>query len=338
MILILYIFLQSGSYDILNPALLTEKDIYIPYDDREAKGNSQTDIKIEDGGLDVSFNPQTGVEYPYSGVSFPLRSDYPFYITDYNCIHLSLKVKKVCKLLLLFSQHERGKDQKLNILQHAEYLLTCYPDKEDYSIQFSQFKIPGWWLKSNNLNENVIINWSEINIFSIQNDPLMAEGLKQELSVEQINFENRVNWPLYILLIFMLIVIATEVFIYKRVRKVEINYIPVSASELNIENPWEVLANYIASHYREDIDLEIVYKQTGLSKHKISSLIKEKTSLNFRQYINTIRIKEAERLFKTTSLSVTEIGYEVGYSSATQFNRVFREIKGIAPSEFKKTS
>ena len=53
-------------------------------------------------------------------------------------------------------------------------------------------------------------------------------------------------------------------------------------------------------------------------------------------YIKAERINRAVLLMKTTSLSLTEISEQIGFSTLRYFSRVFKEAKGIIPSEFKK--
>jgi AraC-like DNA-binding protein len=56
----------------------------------------------------------------------------------------------------------------------------------------------------------------------------------------------------------------------------------------------------------------------------------------FTNYLNYIRITEAEKLLLTTDKSMTEIALEVGFSSSSYFIQQFRQYKDISPFQFRK--
>ena len=63
---------------------------------------------------------------------------------------------------------------------------------------------------------------------------------------------------------------------------------------------------------------------------------KKATGENFSSYLTRIRIEKAKLLLKNTDLKVYQIGEDVGFRSIYYFNRVFKQITGITPKEFRK--
>ncbi len=98
---------------------------------------------------------------------------------------------------------------------------------------------------------------------------------------------------------------------------------------------WSVI-HYIHSHYRDELTLAGLSKRFAVSMSRISELIKQMTGQNFVHFLHDVRIRHAISLLVSTDLHVNEIAGEVGYGSYKTFSRVFRERKGIVPSEYRK--
>jgi AraC-like DNA-binding protein len=96
----------------------------------------------------------------------------------------------------------------------------------------------------------------------------------------------------------------------------------------------EVL-NYIDSHYMEDLTCEAMAGLIGFSKFHFSRLFKQYTNFTFCDYLNIRRIKSAESLLAEPEFSITEIALQSGFSSISTFNRIFKQIKGCTPSEYR---
>ncbi|PTM13384.1 MAG: hypothetical protein DA408_07205 [Bacteroidetes bacterium] len=95
---------------------------------------------------------------------------------------------------------------------------------------------------------------------------------------------------------------------------------------------------YIGQHYaRQDFQVADLCQEFSLSRsqlyRKVSALLGESIS----DYIQNVRLKQAEELLLKGKLSVSEIAYEVGYSSPDYFSTVFRSRYGVSPSGFRKS-
>lgn len=93
---------------------------------------------------------------------------------------------------------------------------------------------------------------------------------------------------------------------------------------------------FIERNYMHDITLDELADMAGYSKYHFSRLFKKYSGSTFITYLNQRRIKAAEMHLLNESLSVTNVAMQVGFSSLTTFNRVFKDIKGCTPSEFRK--
>ena len=114
-------------------------------------------------------------------------------------------------------------------------------------------------------------------------------------------------------------------------------YLVVSNS-LTTEHP-EIMhiLRYIQDNYRT-IDLEELAKTFKYSPDYLGKLIKKNTGTTFIKILRDIRIKKACNMLLNTNLNVIEICYEVGYGSIEFFNRTFKKLCGMTPTEYRKKS
>jgi len=93
--------------------------------------------------------------------------------------------------------------------------------------------------------------------------------------------------------------------------------------------------NHINNFYNSDLKLEDVAKIASFSKFHFERLFKQFANRSFYEYLISVRIRNAEVLLSTSSIPITEVAMESGFNSISTFNRVFKEIEGLTPSEFR---
>ena len=96
------------------------------------------------------------------------------------------------------------------------------------------------------------------------------------------------------------------------------------------------LLEYCGENFTKDISLQSISAELYMNKYHVSHLFNDVLGISLRKYINTMRIKMAERLLAHNEMSVNEISCAVGFTTQRTFNRVFYEYKGITPSEFRQ--
>ncbi len=97
------------------------------------------------------------------------------------------------------------------------------------------------------------------------------------------------------------------------------------------------IMHYIDDHALDDLSLETVSHAMGISASHLSHFFAEKLCVNFRQYINTIRISRARLLMRDSSYTLTMICDACGYSNMRTFRRAFLKEVGCLPSEYRET-
>lgn len=101
-------------------------------------------------------------------------------------------------------------------------------------------------------------------------------------------------------------------------------------------NTVDLILTYCRRHFRRELSLESVAAELGLSKSHLSHIFSGKIKMDFRNYLNTLRLGEAYPLLTGTDLPITEIADRCGFSSLRTFDRTFREQNGVSPSAYRK--
>jgi len=96
-----------------------------------------------------------------------------------------------------------------------------------------------------------------------------------------------------------------------------------------------LIEKYIEDNYRQDLGLEQIAGEMGVSLKYVSRVFKEKTGVNLTDYINQVRMDKAKKLLTGTDMRVSDIAEEIGIPSRTTFLRVFKKTEGIAPNDYR---
>lgn len=94
---------------------------------------------------------------------------------------------------------------------------------------------------------------------------------------------------------------------------------------------------YLFRHFREDISLEEVARQSGYTPNYFSALFHESTGEKFVELLGKLRLNYAKMLLQSTELSITEVAERSGFGSASALHRHFHKALGIAPSKYRQT-
>lgn len=97
---------------------------------------------------------------------------------------------------------------------------------------------------------------------------------------------------------------------------------------------YEVL-QYVAQHFKEDLTLETTAHALGISNSHLSHIFSQQLHVNFRRYLNVIRIEHACLLLQDPEMSIARIAEECGYSCSRTFHRAFMEEYKMKPNEYR---
>ena len=94
---------------------------------------------------------------------------------------------------------------------------------------------------------------------------------------------------------------------------------------------------YILANQADPIDLAKVAQAMHVSTFYFCKMFKKATGLTFTEYLSRVRVEKAKNLLLNPHLRISEIAYDVGFQSLTHFNRVFRQVVGQSPSEYRES-
>lgn len=98
----------------------------------------------------------------------------------------------------------------------------------------------------------------------------------------------------------------------------------------------ERIIQYLNIHMTNKITLDDLANDFFISKSYLVKRFKQETGKTIIEYLNSVRIETAKMLLITTSKTVEEIAYTVGYDSPKYFSRIFKAFVGMSPANFYK--
>ena len=96
------------------------------------------------------------------------------------------------------------------------------------------------------------------------------------------------------------------------------------------------VVSYLYHNYARELLPQRTAERFGLSVRELNTLLLYQVEKDFSDFLNFLRINRACTLLKTTSRSVTDIAFEVGYNTVKTFNRNFLKFRGMSPSAFRQ--
>ncbi len=96
------------------------------------------------------------------------------------------------------------------------------------------------------------------------------------------------------------------------------------------------ILDYIKQNYREPLTVEEISNFCHCSESYVNHLFKKRVGINIKMYINKIRVEQARTQLVESGGKVAEIAYTVGFNDSNYFSRVFTELTGISPLEYRR--
>ncbi|MGJ1271765.1 AraC family transcriptional regulator [Sphingobacterium multivorum] len=111
------------------------------------------------------------------------------------------------------------------------------------------------------------------------------------------------------------------------------NFIYSSSKETNRHSR---INDYILRNFHKQITLKEVAEEAHMATTTFCNFFKEQYRMTFVEYVNQIRVGHFCKLISEKDKSILEAAYICGFNSIANFNRQFKKLKGMSPSEFKR--
>ena len=95
------------------------------------------------------------------------------------------------------------------------------------------------------------------------------------------------------------------------------------------------IIEFINSNYTEPLTLEDVARRFFISTCYLSTIFKQETNMNFKEYIRTLKFNKAKELLSETNETIQEIALHLGFNSSSYFSKTFHHETGYIPSEYR---
>ena len=97
-----------------------------------------------------------------------------------------------------------------------------------------------------------------------------------------------------------------------------------------------MLQAYIDKNYNVELNQDDLSEMTYMSKSKLKRVFKQKFGISMTEYIQRKRIDASEELIESGEYNIKDVAEQVGYKSASRFTSLYKQYKGVLPSEMKE--
>ncbi len=95
------------------------------------------------------------------------------------------------------------------------------------------------------------------------------------------------------------------------------------------------IIEYIFDNYNEDITLAALSDKFNYSPQYISSAFATCAGVNFKHYLDNIRVSKSIQMLQETNMSISKIATECGFDNIRTFNNVFKKVAGVTPKNIR---
>lgn len=115
-----------------------------------------------------------------------------------------------------------------------------------------------------------------------------------------------------------------------------VNYREVISVDDHLVETLKTVERYITQNFRGEVQQSEIAAKLGMSPSGFSKLMKNATGRTFTSMIKFKRINEARKLLAAGDVRVSDVAFDCGYQHPSHFDRHFRELLGISPSEYRR--
>lgn len=122
------------------------------------------------------------------------------------------------------------------------------------------------------------------------------------------------------------------------------NYLATTATQAEVnainrqlsgEDAFNRALDHVNENYMDDVTLDSLAAYAGFSRYTLSRMFRQHTGMTFTQYLSKRRVSMAEELLASTKMPVTQVALQCGFNSIATFNRVFRDVRGCTPTQYR---
>lgn len=95
---------------------------------------------------------------------------------------------------------------------------------------------------------------------------------------------------------------------------------------------------YVQRHFKDNVTLGTIANISNLTPQSFCRLFKKRTGKSFVEYLNEVRISAACKYLLDSDWSISEVAYNCGFKTVSNFNKLFKNITGHSPKNYRAQS
>ncbi|MGM0443376.1 MAG: helix-turn-helix domain-containing protein [Fibrobacterota bacterium] len=269
-------------------------------------------------------------------------------IQSYRKLELTVEPEKTDDFSLTLYMYIPGFSDPGRTDTHRPYTMKYRIDssRETYTYPLRDFATPTWWFDYANTSIDSIpeTDWKKMThiMFNKYEQSHPEDSLLHQISIKRIRLVDSLRAELLFsvgtALIFGAISAVTALLLHRKkesppVRKPTYRKVSAGYSQEDADR----LIAFLGHEYGNPLmSLDLIRKKLALNSYQVNEILRDRFSLQYKQYINHIRISEAKRLLTETNRQISDIAEQVGYCYSNSFARIFRKIEGMTPNQYRQ--
>jgi AraC-like DNA-binding protein len=315
--------------------------------------------KVDGARLIMEFLLSGSTPHPYvsSGLLFRDRSGKPALLDWSRFGKISFEARcfpagTIRVGLSTFDDKVSRTDDLITYRSPTAYV-NCNQDGARVELDLTHLSIPDWWVELYKLNPSDLgYALAKVGLIEFGTSNASRVGTPSRIEIATIEMHERKYGYLYFLAAFLTLAWAGFGFwcvkqyavalandLHARMQKdLPLVAYQQLALEPHREREKTAILRLLATRYADaELDLETVVSETGVNRNKVNDILKAEMGYTFVGYLNKLRLTEASRLLvESTSASIAEIAYSVGYKNSSYFNKLFKEEYKCTPKAFRE--
>ena len=98
----------------------------------------------------------------------------------------------------------------------------------------------------------------------------------------------------------------------------------------------DIVTGYIEKNYEQEINKKTLADIVYLNPDYLGKLFKKKTGISVNNYVMKVRVEKGKDLLANTDIPINVIALDTGFSNYSYYSKVFKELVGCTPNEYRK--
>jgi len=309
----------------------------------DERGFSTMDVDSSSGHLHFRYNYEKGNDDPFAILIFHAHElARHLKLEDYEYIDLDIDPKLTQDFTVSMYVYIPGPDFSNIALAetHRPYSMKIRVEenKSHYHYKIRDFATPAWWFAHYQVDDYSLpkTNWNNFTHITITNYEQNANDTALQVVMKSLRFTDSIKEKAAYSAIFGLFVFIILIISYHYIIKRKQNAAAVNKYDKYSEETARNLLEYIEKNISNPLlSLDLINRELGINSFVVNEILKDKKDVQYKKYVDTLRIEKAKRMLVETEHQISVIAEQVGYCYSNSFSRIFGKYCGMTPNEYR---